>query len=56
MMLSNRVSRFHVAAAAVRGGAKHNQAVAVRAHELVSGFMHEAEKAREFAWGFGRGE
>ncbi|KZT39557.1 D-xylulose 5-phosphate/D-fructose 6-phosphate phosphoketolase [Sistotremastrum suecicum HHB10207 ss-3] len=49
MMLCNHVSRFHVAAAAVRGGSLGNPAVQVRAHELISGLMHDVQKARDYA-------
>jgi xylulose-5-phosphate/fructose-6-phosphate phosphoketolase len=49
MMLSNHVSRFHVAAAAIRGGALHNPEVSVNEHELVSALMHEAEEHKKYA-------
>jgi len=49
MMLCNKVSRYHVAAAAVRGGALRNERVSVVLHEAVSHFMHLAEKARQYA-------
>jgi xylulose-5-phosphate/fructose-6-phosphate phosphoketolase len=49
MMLSNNVSRFHVAAAAIRGGALHNPRVAVNEHEVVAGLMHEAEAHKKYA-------
>ncbi|EJD06948.1 phosphoketolase [Fomitiporia mediterranea MF3/22] len=49
MMLSNGVSRYHVAAAAVRGGALVNEKVAIDAQKRVSDFMHRAQKAREYA-------
>jgi xylulose-5-phosphate/fructose-6-phosphate phosphoketolase len=48
MMLCNQTSRFHVAAAAVRGGALRNQRVAVDAHGLVAELMHCAVKEREW--------
>jgi xylulose-5-phosphate/fructose-6-phosphate phosphoketolase len=50
MMLCNRTSRFHVAAAAVKGGAKVNSKVAVVEHELVSWLRHEAEVHRKYAF------
>jgi len=49
MVLCNKVSRYHVAAAAVRGGALRNERVSVVSHEKVSMFMHLAEKARQYA-------
>lgn len=55
MMLSNSVSRFHVAAAAVRGGALVNKRVAVDAQKLVSDFMHRAQKSREYLLENGQG-
>ena len=54
-MLLNEVSRYHVAAAAVRGGARVNEAVANVAHEMQSYFMHLAEKGKQFAFENGRG-
>lgn len=49
MMLANQVSRYHVAAAAVRGGALFNEKVSVNAHNWTSEFLHKAAKAREYA-------
>ncbi|KAL5525633.1 hypothetical protein ACEPAG_6969 [Sanghuangporus baumii] len=49
MMLCNGTSRYHVAAAAVRGGALVNEKVAVDAQKRVSEFMHRAQKAKEYA-------
>lgn len=48
MMLLNHTSRYHVAAAAVRGAAALNPRVEVDAHTAISGFMHEAQKARQY--------
>lgn len=56
MMLSNGVSRYHVAAAAVRGGAMVNQRVAIDAQKTTSNFMHRAQKAREYAVEHGQGQ
>lgn len=50
MMLCNHTSRFHVAVAAVQGGAKVNPKVSVIEHELVASLQHEAEKYRKFAF------
>lgn len=41
MMLSNHVSRFHVAVSAIILGAGHNPKVSVDAHQLVTGLMHQ---------------
>ncbi|KIJ44413.1 hypothetical protein M422DRAFT_228537 [Sphaerobolus stellatus SS14] len=54
MMLCNRTSRFHVAAAAVKGGALVNPKVAVVDHVLVSELLHEAESYHKYA--FEKGE
>lgn len=53
MMLCNRTSRYHVAVAAVQGGAKVNPKVSVVEHELVASLLHEAEKHRKFAFDHG---
>ncbi|KIJ25684.1 hypothetical protein M422DRAFT_55874 [Sphaerobolus stellatus SS14] len=50
MMLCNRTSRFHVAAAAIKGGTVVNPKVAVVDHELVSGMLHEAESYKKYAF------
>src|SRR5947209_15564882 len=46
MMLRNNVSRFHVAAHAVRGGGRHNAAVSTRQHQLVSLLMTEVSSTK----------
>ena len=56
MMLSNRVSRYHVAAAAVRGAATVNDRVGVFAQKLVAEFLHRAQKSKEYAFEHGQGE
>ena len=56
MMLSNGVSRYHVAAAAVRGGALVNPRVALDAHKKTSDFLHRAQNARKYAEEHGQGE
>ncbi|KAL0580729.1 hypothetical protein V5O48_001287 [Marasmius crinis-equi] len=48
MMLCNRTSRYHVAAAAVRKGALYNPKVAVYAHEVESWLKHRVQKDREY--------
>ena len=55
MMLCNQTSRYHVAAAAIRGGALHNPKVALEAHELASYVMHLAQKDKEFIYANGTG-
>jgi len=55
MMLCNHTSRFHVAAAAIRGGALVNPKVAVDAHELMSYVLHLAEKERGYIYANGKG-
>jgi xylulose-5-phosphate/fructose-6-phosphate phosphoketolase len=54
MMLCNHTSRYHVAAAAIRGGAHHNPKVSIEAHELVSYVMHLARKDKEFIYANGK--
>ena len=56
MMLCNHTSRFHVAAAAVRGGALYNSRVATDSHTLGSYIMHLAQKEREYIYANGKGE
>jgi xylulose-5-phosphate/fructose-6-phosphate phosphoketolase len=55
MMLCNHTSRFHVAAAAVRGGALSNPKVAVTAHEHESLIKHLAAKEKEYIYAHGKG-
>lgn len=56
MMLCNNVSRYHVAAAAVRAAALHNAKVAIKAHETASYIMHLAAKDKEYIYREGRGK
>jgi xylulose-5-phosphate/fructose-6-phosphate phosphoketolase len=56
MMLLNHTSRYHVAAAAVRGGAKHNPRVSTDATELAARFMHMVEKDHEYILKYGEGQ
>jgi xylulose-5-phosphate/fructose-6-phosphate phosphoketolase len=55
MMLCNHVSRYHVAAAAIRGGARVNSRVAVDAHAKVAYVLHLAEKDRQYIYQHGAG-
>ena len=56
MMLCNHVSRYHVAAAAVRAGAVHNSKVATEAHELASYIMHLAAQDKAYIYREARGK
>lgn len=47
MMLVNRVSRFHVAQAAVKGAAVRNERVRLRLHELVTELQHDIVQTRK---------
>ena len=55
-MLCNNTSRFDVAAAAIRGGARHNRHVAVDAHELESHIMHLKKKEKDWIYEHGKGK
>ncbi|MCJ1283516.1 hypothetical protein MMC26_002846 [Xylographa opegraphella] len=48
MALRNRVSRYHVAEAAVKGGATRNEKVRLEQHELLSTIRHEITKTQEY--------
>lgn len=54
MMLRNRVSRFDVAEAGVKGAAKRNERVRLDLHELTSRLRHEKEKASQYIWRTGK--
>lgn len=56
MMLVNNVSRYHVAKAAVTGGAKWNERVKVRQQELCSEFDHEIAETRKYIVANRKGE
>jgi xylulose-5-phosphate/fructose-6-phosphate phosphoketolase len=56
MMLCNKTSRYHVAAAAIRGGAFHNPAVSIDAHEKASYVMHLAQKYKDYIYANGKGQ
>ncbi|TFK49509.1 D-xylulose 5-phosphate/D-fructose 6-phosphate phosphoketolase [Heliocybe sulcata] len=53
MMLCNRTSRYHVAAAAIRGAALHNAKVSIDAHEKTSYLMHLAQKDKAYIYEHG---
>jgi xylulose-5-phosphate/fructose-6-phosphate phosphoketolase len=48
MMLRNHVSRYHVAQAAIQGGAQRNERVRLDMHELLSGLRHDIVKTQEY--------
>ncbi|KIJ14307.1 hypothetical protein PAXINDRAFT_176841 [Paxillus involutus ATCC 200175] len=50
MLLCNHVSRYHVAAAAVRAGALFNAVVSTEAHLNASYLMHLAQKDKEYIY------
>lgn len=50
MMLRNRVSRYDVAEAAIKGAAKRNERVRLDMHKLLSGLRHDVKKTQEFIW------
>jgi len=54
MMLRNRVSRFDVAEAAVKGAAKRNEMVRLDLHELTSRLRHEKQKTSQYIWRTGK--
>lgn len=56
MMLCNKTSRYHVAAAAIRGGAFHNPNVSINAHEMASYVMHLAQKDNDYIQTNGKGQ
>ena len=55
MMLRNRVSRYHVAEAALKGGSRVNQKVRLDLHELLGQVKHEMSKTQQFVMETGRG-
>ncbi|KAI0035422.1 XFP N-terminal domain-containing protein [Vararia minispora EC-137] len=54
MMLTNHTSRYHIAAAAVRGGARFNSKVATVAHLRAAEYMHMAQKDKDFIIAHGK--
>jgi len=55
MMLRNRVSRYHVAEAAIKGAAKWNEKVKLDMHETLSNLRHDLVKTQEYIMKTGRG-
>jgi len=56
MMIVNRVSRYHVAVAAVKGGSIRNEKVRLDMHELTSGIRHAMAKTEEYILAKGKGK
>lgn len=48
MMLRNGVSRYHVAIAAIRGGAVRNETIRLNMHEIISNLDHQIKKTRDY--------
>ena len=55
MMIVNRVSRWHVAEAAVKGAAVRNEQVRLDMHEILSKIRHELQKTKEQIMATGTG-
>lgn len=47
MMIRNRVSRYHVAEAAIRGGSVNNDRIRLEMHKTISGIRHDLTKLQE---------
>ena len=56
MMLRNRVSRYHVAEAAIKGAAKRNEKVKLDMHETLSTLHHDLVKTQEYIMATGKGK
>lgn len=56
MMLVNDVSRFHVAKAAVKGAAIHNEKVRIKQQELLTGLDHDIRASRKYILAIKNGE
>lgn len=48
MMLRNRVSRYHIMEAAIRGGAKHNPKVTLEMTSLLGEVRHQIPKVQQY--------
>ena len=48
MMLRNRVSRYHVAEAAIKGAAIRNEKIRLDMHDMLSGLRHVLAKTQEY--------
>lgn len=54
MMLRNRVSRYHVAEAAIKGGAVRNARVRMDMHKVISGIQHDLAKLQDYIMANGK--
>ncbi|KAK3177083.1 hypothetical protein OEA41_008411 [Lepraria neglecta] len=54
MMLRNRVSRYHVAEAAIKGAAVRNEKVRLDMHEMLSNLRHDLVKLQEYIMATGK--
>lgn len=55
MMLRNRVSRYHVAEAAIKGAAVWNERVRLDMHEILSDIRHRITKTHNYIMKYSRG-
>jgi xylulose-5-phosphate/fructose-6-phosphate phosphoketolase len=55
MVIRNHVSRYHVAEAAIKGGAQHNQTVRQDEERLLDQIAHDITTAQKHIWVTGKG-
>jgi xylulose-5-phosphate/fructose-6-phosphate phosphoketolase len=55
MVIRNRTSRYHVAEAAIRGGAERNEVVRMKKQKLLSQIQHDLAKTQQFIKCHGQG-
>jgi xylulose-5-phosphate/fructose-6-phosphate phosphoketolase len=55
MVIRNRTSRYHVAEAAIRGGAEQNEMVRLEKQKLLSHIHHDLAKTQQFIMSHGQG-
>ena len=55
MMIRNRVSRYHVAEAAIKGAAKRNEKIRLDMHEMLSNLQHDLVKTQQYIMSTSRG-
>lgn len=53
MMILNRCSRYHVALAAVKGAAAHNQGFALELQQIIARIQHDLAKAQQYIYKHG---
>ena len=56
MMIRNRVSRYHVAEAAIRGGSKRNERVRLNMHEMICNLRHMMTRDSKYIFENGKGK